>query len=424
MSTPPVSEVARTGREAEEAMRSAVDADNVRPAVSEDAIDGVQASCVVAPGSMEEVSGVLRVAHDRGLAVTPRGAGSKMTWGNIPSRLNVIVSTDRMAHVQEHAVGDLVARVETGARLQDLQAVLRQSGQWLAIDPPEPNATIGGIIASNSSGPHRLRYGTMRDLLIGITYVLADGTVAKAGGRVVKNVAGYDLCKLFTGSMGTLGLVVEAIVRLHPIPECSRTVAVMLDDFAAMGDACQQILNSSLVPSALEFRWQQGAGELMALFEGVERGVEAQAKAAVKMWFAQGDVVIGSEMDTHLGSADVELAVSTPIGELPAVLGDVERHARELSVDCAVSAQAGSGIGRVDMKNGDVDTIVQLVRLTREAAARCEGSVTVRRVPLEVKRQIDVWGEQEPSSLKLMRSVKARFDPKALLNPGRFVGRI
>jgi len=230
-----------------------------REAAEGDAIDGVRPRFVVEPGSVEEVSALLRLSHRAGLAVAPRGGGTTLGWGATPRRLDLILSTARLNHVLEHAAGDLVVRAEAGVTLETLQAAVGTAGQRLALNPPEVGATLGGIVAANPSGPLRLRYGTVRDLLIGVTVVLADGTVAKAGGKVVKNVAGYDLCKLFTGSLGTLGVVVETIWRLHPLPAARRTVAVTLASPEAAGAAVQDLLHapgSPLVLDALELRWE------------------------------------------------------------------------------------------------------------------------------------------------------------------------
>ncbi len=240
-------------------LQEIVGRDFAREAAEGDAIDGVRPRFVVEPGSVEEVSALLRLAHRAGLAVAPRGGGTKLGWGATPRRLDLILSTARLNHVLEHAAGDLVLRAEAGVTLEALQAAVGKAGQRLALDPPGAGATLGGIVAANPSGPLRLRYGTVRDLLIGVTVVLADGTVAKAGGKVVKNVAGYDLCKLFTGSLGTLGVVVETIWRLHPLPAARRTVAIALASPEAAGAAVQALLHtpgSPLVLDALELRWE------------------------------------------------------------------------------------------------------------------------------------------------------------------------
>ena len=221
-------------------------------ATSEDVVDDVPPSFVAEPGSIDEASELMKLADSGGLRVAPRGSGTKMLLGNPPSGLDLVISTARMNEVIEHVPGDQIVRVQAGLKLETLQEQLAGSDQILGIDPPEKRATIGGIIATNSSGPRRLRYGTIRDLIIGITVVLAGGTVAKAGGKVVKNVAGYDLSKLFAGSLGTIGLIATANFRLHPRPEVAHTVAVELSDTKEVGEATQAIMHSQIVSSALE----------------------------------------------------------------------------------------------------------------------------------------------------------------------------
>ncbi len=207
-----------------EELQNIVGAENVREATAEDAVEGVEPSLVIEPGTIEETSEVMKLAGREGLAVSPRGGGTKMKLGNPPRQVDLILSTLRMDQIIEHVPGDQIVRAQAGVKLEDLQENLAESDQLLGIDPPEEGATVGGLVAANASGPRRLRYGTVRDLIIGIKVVLADGTVAKAGGKVVKNVAGYDLSKLFTGSLGTLGVIAEANFRLHPIRETARTV--------------------------------------------------------------------------------------------------------------------------------------------------------------------------------------------------------
>ena len=214
----------------------------VLDATEADAVDGVQPRFLAEPGSVEEVAEVLRAADAAGLRTVARGGGTKLGWGNPPDGVELVLSTARLGRVLEHAAGDLVTRVQAGVRLADLQAELAPAGQLLGLDPPEAEATVGGIVAANASGPRRLRYGTVRDLLIGVTVVLADGTVAHAGGKVVKNVAGYDLGKLYTGSLGTLGVVVEAIFRLHPVPAAAAVVAAEVEGPEQVGSAVRALL--------------------------------------------------------------------------------------------------------------------------------------------------------------------------------------
>ncbi len=189
----------------------------VRLASTDDAVSGAQPSYVAAPASVAEASAVMRAAAELSLAVLPRGAGTRLAWGKPPRACGLVVETRLLDAVLEHAAGDLVARVQAGVGLGRLAAALATAGQRLALDPPG-GGTVGGLLATGAAGPLRLRFGTPRDLLIGITVVRADGVLTKSGGKVVKNVAGYDLGKLYAGSYGTLGLIVDATFRLHPRP--------------------------------------------------------------------------------------------------------------------------------------------------------------------------------------------------------------
>ncbi len=396
---------------------------HVRPALPADAIDGVQPSLVAEPGSVQEAAGVLRLAQQHGLAVAPRGGGTKMGRGNIPRRVDLLLSTARLDRVLEHAAGDLVVRVEAGARLTEVQQVLIQASQWLALDPLEDEATIGGIIAANASGPHRLRYGTVRDLLIGITYLLPDGTLARAGGKVVKNVAGYDLCKLFTGSFGTLGLIVEAIFRLHPLPAATTTVLWRGADIAS---SIAAVLGSPLVPAALEFWRHDKEYELAVRFEGIEPGVMAQVEGMIGLFpMAETQVLVdGAEREfwdarrAEAGGAsplDVELVVSHYVTALSTTV----ELLRE-SGGTRIRGHAGSGITYATLGAG-VPKRESVVRAARERVMAEGGSVVIRQAPIEVKQEVGVWGA-DAGALPLMRRVKERFDPDGMMNPGRFVG--
>ncbi len=395
----------------------------VRPAIPTDAIDGAQPSLVAEPGSVEEASNVLRLAQQHGLAVAPRGGGTKMGRGNIPGRVDLVLSTARLNRILEHAAGDLVVHVEAGTHLKDVQQVLIRAGQWLALDPPEEGATIGGVIAANASGPHRLRYGTVRDLLIGITYLLPDGTVARAGGKVVKNVAGYDLCKLFTGSFGTLGLIVEVIFRLHPLPAATRTVIWRGADIAS---SIAAVLASPLVPAAIEY-WRHDQGyEVAVRFEGIEPGVIAQVKTMIGLFPAAETHVLTDDgerdfWDSHRAEAgsgslrDVELVVSHCVTALSATV----ELLRE-SGGTRIRGHAGSGITYAALA-ADVPKREFVVRGVRERVMAEGGSVVIRWAPIEVKQAIDVWGA-DAGALPLMRRVKERFDPNDTMNPNRFLG--
>ena len=418
-----------------EELQRIVGAENVREASGEDAVDGVEPSVVVEPATIEEISEVMKLASREGLAVSPRGGGTKMGLGNPPREVDLILSTARMDEVIEHVPGDQIVRTQAGLRLQALQEELAESDQMLGVDPPEEGATIGGVVAANSSGPRRLRYGTIRDLIIGIKIVLADGTVAKAGGKVVKNVAGYDLSKLFTGSLGTLGVIVEANFRLHPIRETARTIFLEVDDYNEIADVVRELTHSSFsqfMLDALEMRWEGDRGMIVALFEGIEPAVEAQAATAVEVLRSHGEAkVLGKEdgeefWESFAGrpwdAGEVALKISAPPADLTAVLDSVMGAAGRAGAEARLSGHAGTGVTFVGLSGGE-GGIVEVVEEVREIRVRRGGSVVVQEAPLAVKERLDVWGPAG-DYLGLTRRVKEKFDPGYTMNPGRFLGGI
>jgi len=426
---------AEVARVAVEDLRNIVGENAVREASDGDAVDGVKPAFVVEPGSVGEISAVMKLAREQGLKVSPRGAGTKTGWGNPPVELDLVVSLARMNRMLEHAAGDLVTRVEAGMKLEDLRQELSGKDQMLAIDPPEKGATVGGIVAANASGPRRLRYGTVRDLLIGITVVLPNGTVAKAGGKVVKNVAGYDLGKLFTGSLGTLGLIVETIFRLHPIPDASRTVVVEVGSPEAAGAAVQALMHSTIVPSMTEVSWRgPGKGGTVAtMIEGIEPGVVAQATSAVELTRHHGDarVLDGDEtggfwdevLKVPWSGDDLGLKINALPADLPVVLNEVSNIAEGSGMEARIRGHAATGVTLVGLSGGDDEARAGVVTGLRRIIGSREGSVVVLEASPELKRRVDVWGDVG-DALTLMRRVKERFDPGGVMNPGRFVGGI
>ena len=263
-------------RTAREAVGSACA--EVRDAEPGDAVDGVAPAVVAAPTDTQQVSDVLRAAAAHGLTVVPRGRGTKLSWGLPPTHADVLLDLSALDQVLDHAAGDLITVTQAGTRLADLQATVAEGGQRLALDETVPGASIGGSLATNASGAHRVATGTARDLLIGITIVRADGVIAKAGGRVVKNVAGYDLGKLIVGSFGTLGVVTEAVFRLHPTPVAQRWVSTTVHEPARAHELVQAVLHGQAVPAAIEVEWpEDGDGAVSVLLEGREDGVEGRA---------------------------------------------------------------------------------------------------------------------------------------------------
>jgi glycolate oxidase FAD binding subunit len=434
--------------------------DGARDPEPEDLVDGMMPSAVVEPATIEEAAGVLAACSSGGLTIVPRGGGTKLDWGSRPGRLDVILSTRRMDAVLEHAAGDLVARVQPGCRLADLQERLASAGQMLALDPPAVDATVGGIVAAGASGPRRLRYGTPRDLVIGITVVLSDGTVARAGGRVVKNVAGYDLGKLFAGSFGTLGLIAELTLRLHPRPESARAVRVEVDDPDAALAAVQLMTSPGLVPSLVELTWpaHDRPGQIEAVYEGVEPGAEAQAHRAMSLLGHPTSPRIGAPALSERGTAPaartddgaapatpsagiapsdpaqpappLRFQLNHPPAALPAALRACWASADALDGPVAVSGHAASGVTFIETdtaafgsREADPGGVPTRLTALRAFAADVGGSVLVRSAPPEVKPRLDVWGPAG-DAIDLMRRVKERFDPTRTMSPGRFVDGI
>ncbi len=383
---------------------------------ADDAVGGVVPREVVRPGTVDEVADVLRAAAADGHTVVPVGGRSKLTWAAPPASCDLLLDVTGLDRVVEHVAGDLTVVAEAGVRLADLQAQLGETGQLLGLDPPEDGATLGGVVSANASGPRRLRYGTTRDLLIGTTVVLADGTVAHAGGKVVKNVAGYDLGKLYTGAHGTLGVVVSTTWRLHPVPPARRVVTLDLPDSAAAGPLSITLARSTLTPSAVELIGTAGGpGRLVVLFESIAESVADQARSAVALLGGgeESDDLPGDFGRRPGGADDVLLRLAYAPASLSAVLA-------ALPAGTAVAAHAATGVSYAAVPAADAaDALPRL----RAALALHDGTAVVLRAPDAVRDRLDHWGPVG-DALDLMRRVKERFDPERRMSPGRFVGGV
>jgi glycolate oxidase FAD binding subunit len=396
-----------------------------------DAVAGVVPSYVAAPSSTEEVSALLRAAASFGLAVVPRSAGTGLGWGLPPVACDLVVDMRVMNQVLEHAAGDLVVRVQAGAAIGQLAAVLAVAGQQLALDAPA-EATVGGVVATGTAGPRRFRYGAPRDLLIGITVVRADGVVAHSGGKVVKNVAGYDLGKLFAGSQGTLGVITEVTFRLHPLPAA---VAWVTAEFSPAGRAgavaaVAAAAGSPLVPSAVELDWPGGSQRPLrvgVLLEGTGPGVAERSKQMSELLAAPGGAVSVSETaPTRWGVLPESAAVvrvSFWLSALAPVLDALAAAGADAGVRPAVSGPAGAGVLYAcldpDTSNDDAARFVTVLR-DRIAGSIGSGSprggVTVLAAPPAV---LTASRDDAVPGLGLMRAVRDQFDPEHRMFPGR-----
>jgi glycolate oxidase FAD binding subunit len=416
----------------------------VRAASSDaDAIAGVVPSFVAFPSSTEEASALLRAAAAFHLAVVPRGAGTGLGWGPPPSACDLVIDLQAMDQVIEHAAGDLVARVQAGATMGQLASVLGSAGQELALDVPA-DATVGGVVATGTAGPRRFRYGAPRDLLIGVTIVRADGVVAHSGGKVVKNVAGYDLGKLFSGSHGTLGLITEATFRLHPRPGAVAWITADFgpSDLAEAASAVASAAGSALVPSAVELAWSAAFLRIGVLLEGTESGVAERASRMSELVAAAGGMPVAArsevpfpwwDMVPAAGSPATVVRVSFWLSRLAEVLDAVAAAGASAGLRPVVCGSAGAGVLYACLDPGIAEAdatrfvLVLRERLTASpggpGSTPPRGSVTVLAAPPAVMTAAGASGPVPGAAL--MQAVKDQFDPEHRMFPGRlFPGRL
>jgi glycolate oxidase FAD binding subunit len=401
----------------------------------------VRPRVVVEPATEEEVATVLAFADREGLKVLVRGGGTQLGMGLPPAGGDILLDTGHLDSVLEHEPHDQTISIQSGMRLVDLQTHLAQTGQWLALDPPLPDAaTIGGIVSTNVSGARRLRFGAVRDQIIGIRVVLADGTIAKGGGKVVKNVAGYDLPKLFCGALGTLGVVVATSFRLYPLPEARRTVTLTSSSLAPLCELALKVTASTLVPTAIDVLGPRDGEHVCTLavrFEsGVKSAVEDQSAAVIMLAgeLAGSAHILQDEQEASFWRAADGWSSTAPTERstlllkaslLPSkVYGWLARlDTAASSAGLASSWRAHVGHGAVYGRlSGSEEALIGTLGELRTLAQVERGSLVVQDAPPELAHVLDVWGMI--GAVDLMRRVKARFDPNATLNPGRFVGGI
>jgi glycolate oxidase FAD binding subunit len=380
----------------------------------------------VAPETTGEAAAMLRDAAADPAGVRICGGGTKLGWGRISEGGSTRISTRRLERVVEHNQGDFTLVVQAGARLDDLQQRLAESGQRISLDPytgPRGHATIGGIVATADAGPLRHRYGTARDLVLGITVVLADGTVAKSGGKVIKNVAGYDLAKLYSGSFGTLGMILQVALRLHPLPERSVTMTAGTDDPARLAAAVAELSRAPLEPEAVDVRWAAGEGTVLIRLAGPAAEQLASRAAAI---LAEAGLEGERPEDPEKRWSEQRRAQRADDGAIVRVsatasrLGDLLEVVEERGLSLVGRGVVGVSWIRIPAATDAriVDEIAALRR--RLAPAVCP----VFDAPASVRRELDVWGLDSPGEQQLMAAVRDRFDPRRRCNPGLFDGMI
>ncbi len=386
-----------------------------------DAILGVRPRAAYAPETVDDCAEVMAMAARERLRIGFVGGGTALDLGAAPAGLDAVIRTERLTRIVEHVPADMVVVVEAGATLAALQAALGAHGQRLAIDPPWPErATVGGLVATGAYGPLRARYGAVRDLIIGVTLVRADGEVARGGGKVVKNVAGFDLPKVACGSLGTLGLIATASFRLHPLPEVATTVlvpGVRAEAVVALVAAARQ---GQLEPASVVALTAADRFDVGVRFEGFGRGVQQQVSRMLELAGAPAEQLTDDAAaafwrrhDAVRAAAPLRVRVAALPTRFPAVaalvggLGDLAWYAT-------------LGVGFAGGPVADVAGAAAAVTTARAALVAERGSLVVEAAPAEL-RAIDPWGPLPPS-FSVMERLKRRFDPDGRLNPGRFVG--
>ena len=415
--------------------------------------DGYVPKAVVLPASVQEMQDVLQFAVKQGVSVMPAGAGTKLGIGNLPEKVDVVLATTSLNSVVEYEPADLTVTVEAGIRLGDLQTELAKHRQYLALNPPYADrCTIGGIVATNASGSFRLRHGTARNQVLGLRVVRADGTVVKSGGKVVKNVAGYDLNKLYIGAFGTLGIITEVTLKLSPIPVRQAILTADFQNVQEAADTGLSIVGSQTLPmfvnlfvnsdparGGTEAPTDENKTLLVVGFGGDPETVAwqlTQCQGIMEQNGAIGVTIAEGESLQHLHGAVQEFSEDNKnteiiVAKLNLKRTDVAEFAAQIveanwACDVQMMALLGSGVLYVTLpvtSDTDYQSLANALTQLRQTAMSRQGNLIIEVAPPELKRHIDVWGSVE-GTLSLMKQIKAKFDPAGLLNPGRFVSSI
>lgn len=411
------------------------------------AFDGYIPKAVVLPTSVQEIQEVLQFAGKHNVSVMPAGSGTKLGTGNLPQKVDVVLATTHLNSVVEYEPADLTVTVEAGIRLRDLQAELARHRQYLALNPPYADrCTIGGIVSTNASGSFRLRHGTARNQVLGLRVVRADGTVVKSGGKVVKNVAGYDLNKLYIGGFGTLGIITEVTLKLSPIPGRQAILTANFQDVQKATDTGLTIVGSQTLPMFVNLFVNPdstlgGTEEPMLVvgFGGDSETVAwqlTQCHGIMEQNGAIGVTIVEDQSLQHLQEAVQEFSADNKntervVAKLNLKRTDLAEFATQIveanwARDVQMMALLGSGVLYITLPTAsdtDYQSLADVLTQLRQAAMSQQGNLIIEVAPPELKQHIDVWGSVE-GTLSLMKQIKAKFDPTGVLNPGRFVSSI
>ncbi|MEA5536712.1 FAD-binding oxidoreductase [Crocosphaera sp. XPORK-15E] len=398
--------------------------------------DNSSPNYLITPPDLETLCQIVELANHNQWSMVPCGNGSKLNWGGLISQANLVISTQKLNRIIDHAVSDLTVTVEAGTKLTDLQAILQPHKQFLPIDPAYPeSATIGGIMATGDTGNWRQRYGGIRDLVLGMSLVRWDGKIAKAGGKVVKNVAGYDLMKLFTGSYGTLGIITEITLRLYPIPEASGTL-VMTGTENALKIAAQTLIKSGLQPTAADILSASvvktlDLGEGMGLivrFQSIPESIKEQStqikviaeELGLKTTFYQNEIELNlwHKLQSLIRVSNTNITINCKIGVKSNQVVNLLAKLDELTKNQGWGMiNLSSGVGHIKL---DLEPNLGILKQLRSLSQECGGFLTILEAKKTIKKQFEPWGYQG-NALAMMQKIKTQFDPHNLLSLGRFL---
>ena len=396
-----------------------------------------EATYLIFPQTTTALAKIVQAAAQQQWRILICGNATKIDWGKNPQNIQLIISTQKCDRLVEHAVGDLTVTVEAGMKLVDLQAKLRSHQQFLPIDTNYPDATLGGIVATADAGSWRQRYGGVRDLLLGLSFVRADGEIAKAGGRVVKNVAGYDLMKLFTGAYGTLGIMTQLTFRTYPLIATSQTL-LLTGKAPQIAQATQTIRNSGLTPTAMDLlsasvvqqldlgcahglviRWQTIPESIEQQRQQVE-AIAKQLELDSKIFQGDSEAKLWQDCSKIVNLPQSTDSITCKVGIAPTAASSFLEQYAQISDQLILGRiHASSGLGRLQLTTSEVSK-PEILEQMRSHCQQHQGFLTILDAPSAVKQQIDVWG-YSGNALKTMAALKNQFDPQNILNPGRFI---
>ena len=402
-------------------------------------------AAVIYPGSEKEISEIVKACLKNKLPLVPVGGRTKIGLGNVPSKLELVLCTNRLNKFIEHGIDDFIATAESGLALKDFQKKVKKKNQQLAVDPPnlKKGCTLGGVISTNDHGPSRLRYNAIKESLLALRFVRPDGKIVKGGAKVVKNVAGYDIPKLMTGSLGTLGIITEATFRLYPIQPSSKTIIAYINNLDDINGINQKILNSDTLLTCFELCSKGLSSDNKTSFyalkiENVKTAVDSQTdqlENLLRQYKIENRQIISGREEKAFWERitnfywrnklknNISLRIRVPISNVFEIVSIIEDFDQRTKSKLKLSASIGLGIINLNLEN-ELSILKNSYVLLSKKLTTLGGNITILSAPTQFKEDLDIWGKVDSGTLNLMRNIKHRFDPDNILNPGRFVGWI